>query len=66
MNAAKRLKQSQKQHLRIWRETLHKGGHDAVEHSYHASIIQLQLKKGRKASTAEKRSAYRKSRKGRS
>lgn len=65
MNAAKRLKQSQKQHLRLWRETLYKGGHDAVNHSYHDSIMQLQLKKGRKASTAEKRSAYRKSRKGR-
>ena len=61
MNAKSKLNLSQKQHLRLWRETIGSVGHDSVNHSYHASIMRLQIRKGRKASRSEKRSEYRKS-----
>lgn len=58
MTSKQRLNLSQKQHVRLWRETINGNSNDSLNHSYHAKAISNQSKKGRILTKKEKKVLY--------
>lgn len=58
MKQKQRLELSQRQHVRLWRETMRGNRNDSLNHSYHARAIADQSKKGRILTKKEKKALY--------
>lgn len=58
MKQRQRLELSQRQHVRLWRETMRGNRNDRLNHSYHARVISSQSRKGRVLTKKEKKTIY--------